>query len=212
MLFDTYSCGLFFATEPTRVGQGEYRKNFPCHYLADELKKRGWNRVDYMTIDTEGSELSLVLDFPWDDFDIRIVQIEQLDERKYEAQIGRKEKIIQRLESKGYKLLSVYTVAPYDTDDLILTRNVDEFLNMTLPDKSRDGDPTARPMSKHVVEISQVEDQLLKAIQDRPLERNNVMELRKQKAIEALKERARNREDSAKKGSQEAREESDGTR
>ena len=25
-----------------------------------------------MTMDTEGSELALVLDFPWDDFDVRI--------------------------------------------------------------------------------------------------------------------------------------------
>jgi hypothetical protein len=32
----------------------------------------------HMTIDTEGSELDLVLDFPWNDFDGRVVQIEQL--------------------------------------------------------------------------------------------------------------------------------------
>eukprot|EP00977_Amphora_coffeiformis_P000452 scaffold114_cov175-Amphora_coffeaeformis.AAC.8 len=54
-----------------------------------------------MTIDTEGSELSLALDFPWDEFDIRIVQIEQLDERKYAAQKGRKQKSFDTWKAKG---------------------------------------------------------------------------------------------------------------
>eukprot|EP00977_Amphora_coffeiformis_P000453 scaffold114_cov175-Amphora_coffeaeformis.AAC.9 len=69
---------------------------------------------------------------------------------------------------------------------------------MTLPDKSRDGDPAARPMSQHVKSLGETEDQLLKLIQDRPLEPNKVMEMRKQKAIEELKERARKREEATK--------------
>lgn len=35
-----------------------------------------------MTIDTEGSEPDIVKDFPWNDFDVRVVQIEQLLESK----------------------------------------------------------------------------------------------------------------------------------
>ena len=146
-----------------------------------------------MTIDTEGSELAIVLDFPWDEFDVRIVQIEQLNARKYVAQKGRKEKIIQHLESKGYKLLSVYAVDPYDTDDLILTRNVDEFLNMTRPDRSRDGDYTApRPASRYTHHLDDRDKQMLKSIRERPFDPNDVMQRRKYEAIEALKERRRN--------------------
>ena len=117
------------------------KKTYPCHYLADELKKRGWHQIDYMTIDTEGSELALIEDFPWNDFDIRVVQIEQLSEIRYAAQKGRKDKIIRHMESAGYKLLSVYPVATGDTDDIIMTRNVDHFLEQA-PAHKYDGDYT----------------------------------------------------------------------
>lgn len=118
--------------EPTRKDMIAYNRTYPCHYLADELRQRGWHRIDYMTIDTEGSELDLVLDFPWNDFDVRVVQIEQLCEDRYVAQEGRKDEIVRHLQSFGYGLLSVFAVDPFDTDDLILTRNVDEFLAQTL--------------------------------------------------------------------------------
>jgi Methyltransferase FkbM domain len=91
------------------------------------------SRVDYMTIDTEGSELDIILDFPWNDFDVRVVQIEQLVAARYPAQRGKKERIIQHLTSSefGYQLLGVYNVKDMDTDDLILTRHIDEYLRMT---------------------------------------------------------------------------------
>jgi Methyltransferase FkbM domain len=90
-------------------------------------------RVDYMTIDTEGSELEIVLDFPWNDFDIRVIQIEQLVEKRYPAQAGKKQAIIQHLTSSkfNYKLLGVYEVARDDTDDLIFARNLNDYLQMT---------------------------------------------------------------------------------
>jgi hypothetical protein len=88
-------------------------------------------RVDYMTIDTEGSELEIIKDFPWHKFDIRVVQIEQLDARRYPAQAGKKKEIIKHMQRVGYKLLSVYVVATGDTDDLIFTRNIDEVAAMT---------------------------------------------------------------------------------
>jgi Methyltransferase FkbM domain len=101
--------------------------------LATELKKRHMTRIDYMTIDTEGSELEIVLDFNWNDFDVRVVQIEQLVEARYPAQKGKKDRIIQHMTSAkfGYKLLGVYDVAHLDTDDLIFTRNLDDYLSMT---------------------------------------------------------------------------------
>jgi hypothetical protein len=119
--------------EPSRVNKKREVQNFRCHHLAKELSKHGMKRVDYMTIDTEGSELDIIQDFPWHDFDIRVVQIEQLDERKYPAQAGKKQKIIQHMQSVGYKLLSIYVVDAGDTDDLIFTRNIDEVVAMGAP-------------------------------------------------------------------------------
>lgn len=92
---------------------------------------RNVHRVDYMTIDTEGSEVDIVQDFPWNEFDVRVVQIEQLVAARYPAQAGRKENIIQHMENHGYKLLAVYPVAKFDTDDLIFIRNIDVNLYMT---------------------------------------------------------------------------------
>jgi hypothetical protein len=124
--------------EPSRVNKKREVQNFRCHHLAKELSKHGMKRVDYMTIDTEGSEIEIIQDFPWHDFDIRVVQIEQLDEHKYPAQAGKKQKIIQHMQSVGYKLLSIYAVDAGDTDDLIFTRNIDEVVAMSK--HARDGD------------------------------------------------------------------------
>ena len=100
-----------------------------CYNLAEELRTRDMHTVDYMTIDTEGSEVEIVLDFPWEDFDIRVVQIEQLVAAKYPSQAGKKEKVIEHMLSHGYELFHVYVVAHQDTDDLMFTRNLP--LNVT---------------------------------------------------------------------------------
>jgi hypothetical protein len=122
--------------EPARKGRTRQQVNYPCFHLAEELRKRNLTRIDYMTIDTEGSELDIVLDFPWHDFDIRVVQIEQLDARRYPAQHGKKDRIIQHLTSPsnsfGYTLLGVFQVSARDTDDLIFTRHTsDDYVRMT---------------------------------------------------------------------------------
>ena len=53
----------------------------------------------------------------------RIVQVEQLDERGFPAQTGRKARIIAHLTSHGFALHSNYTVAERDTEDLIFVRD-----------------------------------------------------------------------------------------
>lgn len=121
-------------TEPTRYVQEDVReiKNFKCHHLAKELKARNMDRIDYMSIDTEGSEVEIVNDFPWDEFDIRVVQIEQLLPSAFPSQVGRKEMIITKMESFGYTLLSEFPVGGGSTtQDLIFTRNLDHYLEMT---------------------------------------------------------------------------------
>ena len=109
--------------EPTRVRQKrETVQNVTCYHLATELQAMGMRHVDYMTIDTEGTEQVIVEDFPWDEFDIRVVQIEQLNEFRYPAQRGKKDAIIQHMTKMNYTLLSVYVVARNDTDDLIFVK------------------------------------------------------------------------------------------
>ena len=110
--------------EPTRVSRKrETVQNVTCYHLATELQAMGMKHVDYMTIDTEGTEQLIIEDFPWYDFDIRVVQIEQLHEHRYPAQRGKKDAIIQHMTKMNYTLLSVYVVARLDTDDLIFIKN-----------------------------------------------------------------------------------------
>lgn len=144
-----------------------------------------------MTIDTEGSELALVEDFPWDEFDIRVVQIEQLVEQRYKAQAGRKDKIIQHLEKHGYKLLSLYTVELNDTDDIIMTRNIDEFLTQTRK-HPRDGDPNKKhmPLPASLRQEDGTGKDRMENLEDRPaLDPHEVMHRRRYDAVEQLRAR-----------------------
>lgn len=107
--------------EPTRYSHTERVQQVKCFDLAQELIRRNWTTVDYMTIDVEGHEAAIVEDFPWRSFRIKLVQVEQLDERNFPAQKGRKDRIIKHMRSNGYALTKVYTVAPMDTEDLIFS-------------------------------------------------------------------------------------------
>ena len=129
-----YTHFLLLGAEPSRTYQTREERNFKCYHLATELRKRNMMRVDYMTLDTEGSELDIIEDFPWTEFDIRVVQVEQLTEDKFPSQKGRKERIIRHMtgpKGGGYLHLGAFAVAD-DTDDLIFVRNsLDTVLEMT---------------------------------------------------------------------------------
>ena len=105
--------------EPSRAHSTAQTVQVKCYDLAHELATRKFQVVDYMTIDVEGHEVAIIEDFPWDAFTIKLVQIEQLDERRYPAQRGKKARIIRHMLSKGYQLRKVYEVAHMDTDDLV---------------------------------------------------------------------------------------------
>ena len=68
------------------------------------------------------AQVAIVEDFPWREFNIKLVQIEQLDERGYPAQRGKKARVIRRMTSVGYRMVKNYTVAEGDTEDLIFVR------------------------------------------------------------------------------------------
>ena len=92
---------------------------YPCHHLATELRQRKMHRVDYMTVDTEGSEVDIVEDFPWNEFDIRVVQVEQLNPQTYPVAREKKNRLIVHMRKFGYKLMGAYTVSENDTDDMV---------------------------------------------------------------------------------------------
>ena len=111
--------GAVASYEPTRTGARAEILTVKCYNLAEELRRHGMRTVDYMTIDTEGSEKDVVLDFPWDDFDVKVVQIEQLNPESYPAATGKAEAITAHMIKHGYVLSKRYVVSDHDTDDLI---------------------------------------------------------------------------------------------
>ena len=127
--------------EPTRYSHTERVQQVKCFDLAQELIRRNWTTVDYMTIDVEGHEAAIVEDFPWRSFRIKLVQVEQLDERNFPAQKGRKDRIIKHMRSNGYALTKVYTVAPMDTEDLIFSLRDWKFCKLTRRHKSECAGP-----------------------------------------------------------------------
>jgi hypothetical protein len=109
--------------EPSRRRTVTKRRVVRCFQLADLLRSNGMGRVDYMTIDTEGSEAMLIEDFPWDQFEVKVVQVEQLDERRFRAHIGHQKRIEARMAMFGYRLEVVLTVRKDHTYDLIFVRD-----------------------------------------------------------------------------------------
>jgi hypothetical protein len=103
---------------------GDIRQIFSCNHLAKELRKLNFHRIDYVTIDTEGSEPEIIQDFPWNEFDVRVLRIEQLVAKQYPSQKGKKELVIRHMQQHGYVLFSVFPVSPKDTDDLIFAPNI----------------------------------------------------------------------------------------
>jgi len=90
-----------------------------CYTLNELLTTAGIRYVDYMSVDTEGSELSIIEKFDFEKFVVDIIQIEVL--------MGEKEikrKIHELMISKGYDHIEDYVVTPNDTWDLIYKRNV----------------------------------------------------------------------------------------
>ena len=50
--------------------------NVPCAPLAAILRDAGVERVDFMTMDIEGSEIPALRDFPWDTLPVDTLMVE----------------------------------------------------------------------------------------------------------------------------------------
>ena len=109
--------------EKSRMRTVTKRFTVPCHSLETLLREHHMHRVDYMTIDTEGSEALIIDDFPWRQFDVRVVQVEQLNDSRFHSQAGKQEQITRRLVAEGYRLAHVIVVRRGHTEDLIFVKN-----------------------------------------------------------------------------------------
>ena len=90
-----------------------------CYTLNELLTESGIRYIDYMSIDTEGSEYSIIEAFDFNLFVVDVIQIEVLM-----GEIVLKKKIHDLMLSKGYDHIIDYVVTPKDTWDLIYKRNV----------------------------------------------------------------------------------------
>ncbi|KAJ3220613.1 hypothetical protein HK099_004150 [Clydaea vesicula] len=87
-----------------------------CYTLNDVIEKSGFRRIDWMSVDTEGSELSVLTAFDFTKVVIDYIQVECLT-MEQEKMNG----IIQLMESRGYEFFKSYKVAD-DTRDLMFRR------------------------------------------------------------------------------------------
>jgi FkbM family methyltransferase len=88
----------------------------PCYTLNEVLEVTGFTRIDYMTVDTEGSELSILEAFDFHRYVVNIIQIETIG-----AEVERRVKIDKLMFSKGYKLFAALDLGQ-DTIDVIYKR------------------------------------------------------------------------------------------
>ena len=90
-----------------------------CYTLNELLTESGIRYIDYMSIDTEGSEYSIIEAFDFNLFVVDIIQIEVLM-----GELVLKKKIHDLLISKGYDHILDFVVNHLDTWDLIYRRHV----------------------------------------------------------------------------------------
>jgi FkbM family methyltransferase len=87
----------------------KYKVNVPVKEmesisLYDVLKKyNAPNKIDYLSIDTEGSEYEIIKNFPFEKYEIRLITIEHNAYSREEKSIEKRKKIFKLLTNKGYK-------------------------------------------------------------------------------------------------------------
>ena len=88
----------------------------PCVDLNVILKDQNMFHIDYMTVDTEGSEIAILKTFDFDTFDVTFVQVER--NVKTKAQRDEKNYLINFMSTKGYHLEKVFDIGNQAVDVL----------------------------------------------------------------------------------------------
>ena len=97
-----------------------------CVDLNNVLKEQNMFHVDYMTVDTEGSELAILKTFDFDTFDVTFVQVER--NVKTKAQRDEKDRLIRFMKSKGYGLEKVFNIGNQAVD--VLFRKIPKWVEL----------------------------------------------------------------------------------
>jgi hypothetical protein len=100
----------------SRLNKGKTLINVQCYTLEEIMLATGIRKVDYMTVDTEGSEYEALVNFPFHKYVIDYVQIEILV-----LEVFKKKKIYKLMKENGYRLVINYIVSE-DTIDAIFER------------------------------------------------------------------------------------------
>ena len=54
-----------------------------CLPLEEILRQAGHKRVDFLSVDAEGAEIEVFRNFPWDEFDVRLIIVEVSSPARY---------------------------------------------------------------------------------------------------------------------------------
>lgn len=91
-----------------------------CVDLNTVLKENNFNHVDYMTVDTEGSEIEILETFQFHSFDITYIQVER--NVKTQKQRERRDYLIQLMKKNGYITKKVFDIGNHAVDILFEKR------------------------------------------------------------------------------------------
>ena len=95
--------------------------NVKCVDLNTVLKENNFNHVDYMTVDTEGSEIEILETFQFHRFDITYIQVER--NVKTQKQRERKDYLIELMKKNGYITKKVFDIGNHAVD-VLFEKNV----------------------------------------------------------------------------------------
>jgi FkbM family methyltransferase len=90
--------------------------NIKCVDLNAVLQENNFNHVDYMTVDTEGSEIEILETFQFHRFDITYIQVER--NVKTREQREKKDYLIQLMKKNGYYTKKIFDIGNNAVDIL----------------------------------------------------------------------------------------------
>ena len=100
-----------------------------CVDLNVVLKENNFHHIDYMTVDTEGSEIEILETFQFHRFDIAYIQVER--NVKTQKQRERRDYLIELMKKNGYLTKKVFDIGNNAVDILFEKRNYNTVLIST---------------------------------------------------------------------------------
>ncbi|KAI3657434.1 hypothetical protein MP638_006715 [Amoeboaphelidium occidentale] len=106
-----------------RIKQGSYKVEVECYTLDSLLKKTGFKHINYMTVDTEGSEIAILETLDTSKYVIDLIQVEML-----KSKIEERAKLIQMMTEKHYVVENVFNISATTEDYLFRRSTISDLL------------------------------------------------------------------------------------